>query len=203
MYRNGISSSKIAELCSAPSSTVRYHLQVAAAQDPGLRDEHRRALAAAQPRNTSAALQNLADVIGLHKTEGRLPTNTGATARERTLAVWLAKCRRQAAAGTLSPALRDGLNAIPNWDGPTARAVKDGARWQQRFEELSALRAAGGDWPRHKTLDGEERILGLWLNTQRANARAGRLDPAKEKLLDGSLPGWREGRTRGGRRRTP
>lgn len=202
MYRKGLPSAKISELCGVPYSTVRFHLQKAASQEPGLREEHRRALAAAKPGPSRAALRNLADVITLHETDGRLPATIGATARERTLSVWLARCRREAAAGTLSPELRKGLSVIPGWDGPSSRAVRDEARWRQRFQELTQLRTAGGDWPRHqKTDDAHERTLGVWLHGQRIDYRAGRLDPAKLKNLNDFLPGWREGRGhRGGRR---
>ncbi|MFJ5862464.1 helicase associated domain-containing protein [Pseudarthrobacter sp. NPDC092439] len=202
MYRKGLPSAKIAALCGVPSSTVRFHLQKAAGQEPGLREEHRRALAAAKPGPSRAAMRNLADVIALHQAEGRLPAPSGATARERTLSVWLARCRREAAAGTLSAELREGLSVVPGWYGPSARAIRDEARWRQRFEELIQLRAGGGDWPRHqKTLDEQERALGLWLHSQRISARHGVMGPAKVKLLDSALPGWREGRGRRGGRR--
>lgn len=202
MYRRGLPSAKIAALCGAPSSTVRFHLQKAAGQEPGLREEHRRALAAAKPGPSRAAMRNLAGVIALHQAEGRLPAPSGATTRERTLSVWLARCRREAAAGALAAELREGLSVLPGWDGPSARAVRDETRWRQRFEELTQLRVDGGDWPRHqKTLNEQERVLGLWLHSQRISARQGVMDPAKVKLLDSSVPGWREGRGhRGGRR---
>ncbi|MFD5277514.1 helicase associated domain-containing protein [Pseudarthrobacter sp. NPDC058362] len=202
MYRKGLPSAKISGLCGVPSSTVRFHLQKATDQEPGLREEHRRAMAGAKPGPSRAALRNLSDLIALHQAEERLPATSGATARERTLAGWLARCRREATAGTLSSGLREGLSVIPGWDGPSARELRDEARWRQRFQELTQLRAGGGDWPRHqKTADEQERALGLWLHGQRISARHGRMDPAKVKLLDSSVPGWREGRGhRGGQR---
>lgn len=126
----------------------------------------------------------------------------GKSARERALESWLANRRRQAAEGTLSPAYREGLAVIPDWDKTSRSKADDEARWQQRLEELLRIRAAGGDWPRHqKTDDLNERILGVWLHGQRIEYRAGRLDPAREKKLNEILPGWREGRGhRGGRR---
>lgn len=202
MYRCGVPAPKIAVMAGAAATTVRYHLQIAASQDPGLRTAHHEAVAGAKPEVSAAALRNMNEVVALYLAEGGLPSNTGATARERTLGVWLYRRRREAAAGTLSPALRDGLAVIPGWNGPTARQAQDDARWQLRLEELATLRAGGGDWPRHqKTDDAHERTLGVWLHGQRIDYRAGRLNPAKLTKLNEFLPGWRQGRGhRGGRR---
>lgn len=203
MYRKGLPASKIATITRAAETTVRYHLQLAVQADPRLRDEHQAALAAPAPRITQAGLRNLADILTFHQTEGRLPTTGGKTPKERALGAWLLHRRQESAAGTLSPTYRDGLAAITGWDSPSTRKADDEARWQQRLKDLQALRAAGGDWPRHaKTDDQHERMLGVWLHGQRIDYRAGSLDPAKEKLLDDLLPGWREGRGHRGGRRT-
>ncbi|MGX1163485.1 helicase associated protein [Arthrobacter sp. SLBN-100] len=202
-YRQGTPASKIATAAGVAETTVRYHLQIAAREDPRIRDEHQAALAPATPRTTEAGLRNLADVLEFHEAHGRLPVSHGKTARERALAAWLANRRRQSAEGGLSRTYRDALAVIPGWDKPSTRKAEDDERWQQRLEELQKVRAAGGDWPRHqKTEDPHERTLGVWLHGQRIDYRAGRMDPAKEQKLNNLLPGWREGRGhRGGRRR--
>lgn len=204
MYRKGIPTSKIATLEGVAETTVRYHLQIAARADPGLRAEHKAALAPAKPRTSEVGLRNLADVLAFQQAEGRLPVTGGKSRRERALAAWLANRRRQAAEGTLSPVYRDALSVIPGWDESSRRKADDEARWKQRLKEIRRIRAAGGDWPRHqKTDDKHERSLGVWLHGQRIDYRAGRLAPAKEKKLNELLPGWREGRGhRGGRRKT-
>lgn len=208
MYRRGIPAPKIAAGAGVAATTVRYHLQIAVKEDPGLRAAHQAALDAAKPKVTASALRNMRgnmrEVVALYEAEGRLPGTASATARERTLGVWLYRRRREAAEGTLSPAIRDGLAVIPGWDGPSPRKARAEARWQLRLEELSAFRATGGDWPRHqKTDDAQERALGVWLHGQRIDYRAGRLDPTKLKKLNELLPGWMEGRGhRGGRRQT-
>ncbi|MBE4720513.1 helicase associated domain-containing protein [Pseudarthrobacter sp. AB1] len=202
MYRRGVPTSKIAALEGMAVTTIRYHLQIAARTDPGIRVEHTAALTSAKPRTPVAGLRNLNDVIAFFQAKGRLPATGGKTPRERALGVWLLRRRQEAAAGTLSSAYRDGLGAIPGWDSTSTRKADDQARWQQRLEELQKLRASGGDWPRHqKTDDTHERTQGVWLHGQRIDYRAGRLDPDKEKTLNELLPGWREGRGhRGGRR---
>ncbi|MET3174665.1 UNVERIFIED_ORG: hypothetical protein ABIB52_002516 [Arthrobacter sp. UYCu721] len=202
MYRKGIPTSKIAGIEHVAETTVRYHLQIAARAEPGIRDEHKAALPPPVRRTPEAGLQNLAAVITFHEAEGRLPVTHGKSARERALGAWLAHRRREAAQGTLSPIYREALAVVPGWAKPSTRKADDEARWQQRLEELQKLRAAGGDWPRHqKTDDAHERTLGVWLHGQRIDYRAGRLTPTKEKKLNEALPGWRDGRGhRGGRR---
>lgn len=204
MYRQGITSAKIAELAAAPASTVRYHLHAAKKTDPGLEDDH----AAARPKPagpSAAARRMLRDVVAFAAAAGRPPAAHAASPREARLGRWLYLRRREAQQGTLSSVLRDGLDVIPGWDDVAGRKAVDEARWQRRLEQLKTVRDARGDWPRHqKTPDAEERALGVWLHCQRINFHKGKLAPEKESLLNLLLPGWLEGRRRtGGRLRTP
>lgn len=73
MYRKGITTSKIAALEDVAVTTVRYHLQIAARAEPGIRDEHEAALPRPERQPPKAGLQNLADVIAFHGSQGRLP----------------------------------------------------------------------------------------------------------------------------------
>lgn len=198
MYQKGIPAAKIAAVTQVAESVVRYHIAIAAKQDPGLRGEHHAALPPIPAEVTEAGQRNLEDILAFYAAEGRLPVN-GRTARESTLAGWLTRRREQAAAGSLSPAYAQGLDRIPGWrDQPTKRDA-DAARWKQRLAEVTAYLAAGNDWPRHnKTEDHEERVLGVWLHTQRMDYRAGKLTPAKETRLNEVIPGWRQGRQRRG-----
>jgi len=202
LYRQGTPTAKIAASAGVAETTVRYHLQLAAKQDPAIRGEHKVALAPPLPRITDGGLRNLAEVLAFYDAQGRLPVGHGKTARERALASWLANRRREAGDGVLSPVYREALAVIPGWDTPSTRKAKDAERWQQRLQELQRVRSAGGEWPRHqKTDDRQERTLGVWLHQQRIDYRAGRMDPAKEEQLNRLLPGWREGRGRRGGRK--
>ncbi|MFC0058350.1 helicase associated domain-containing protein, partial [Streptomyces actinomycinicus] len=70
--------------------------------------------------------------------------------------------------------------------------------------ELHPRKVGGNDWPRHnKTEDRDERVLGVWLHTQRIDYRAGKLTAAKEAELNTVIPGWRQGRAHRGRHRRP
>ncbi|MET3164792.1 UNVERIFIED_ORG: hypothetical protein ABIB19_003223 [Arthrobacter sp. UYEF10] len=115
------------------------------------------------------------------------PGHGRSTARERALGVWLHRRRQDAAAGTLSPAYQ-ALNVIPDWDKQPTQSEVNAARWDRRMAELAAHRAAGNNRPLHKKAATEqERILGVWLHSQRINHRNETLNPAKEAQLDASL----------------
>lgn len=198
MYRQGIPAPKIAAGAGVAESVVRYHLAIAAKQDPNLRAAHKSALPAPAPRETDVGQRNAQDIVAFYEREGRLPV-VGRSKHESTLAGWLARQRKRAAAGNLSPVYAAALDQVPGWrDYPTKREA-DAVRWTQRLGEVTAYLAAGNEWPRHnKTDDQEERTLGVWLHTQRIDYRAGKLTAAKQKQLNKLIPGWRQGRKRPG-----
>lgn len=196
MYRQGISSPKIAAIKGMAASTVRYHLGVAFKADPALRDAHKAALGAVT-RQTSAGMQNLNDVMEFFEASKRLPSTGGKTARERALGAWLHRQRQLSDAGTISPTYSEGLSVIPGWDAGPSYQDRHEAQWEQRLQALIGYRAAGNEWPRHqKTDDVHERTLGIWLHGQRINRRDGTLTPEREKKLNELLPGWQAGRGR-------
>lgn len=204
MYRQGLTPAKIATTAGAGQSTVRYHLALAAAAEPSIRDEHR---AAARPpsvtRVTAAGLKNLNDTTALYKAEGRLPSTKSPSERERALAVWLLRRRQDNDRGILSPTYQHGLQEIPGWEQRT-RKTDDEKRWNQRLLELGAYMAAGNDWPLHReTATEEERVLGMWLHIQRMKYRRGELVQDNEAQLNAMLPAWRIGRVRGRPPRAP
>jgi len=87
MYRQGTATSKIAAAAGAAETTVRYHLAVAANQDPGLRAAHKAALPKTS-RVSDAGRRNLAEILAFYRAEGRPPI-PGRLPRESTLAGWL------------------------------------------------------------------------------------------------------------------
>lgn len=197
MYRLGLSRGKIAELTGAPLRTVGYHLTVARKLDPGLSAEHEEATAKWSKSVTGASMERMAQLVAWVQESGRYPSTKAEDKTERGLAAWLIRRRRESREGTLPSALRDGLNALPDWQD-LRRVRGDEARWQERLTALVKYRGSGQDWPRHKSnIDGLEHDLGVWLHTQRYKARCGALDPVKAAALDARLPGWRSGRTRG------
>ncbi|WP_258804211.1 Helicase associated domain protein [Pseudarthrobacter sp. NS4] len=204
LYRQGLTITKIAAAARVGESTVRYHLTLAAAKDPSLREDHRSAIMAAPTtRVTSDGLQNLEDTLDLYRTEGRLPSTKSPRARERALAMWLSRRRKDLDRGTLPRIYRNGLQEIPGWER-RARKDDDEAQWNLRLIQLSRYIAAGNDWPRHEKTDTEEeRLLGIWLHRQRIKFRKGKLPQHREIQLNKLLHGWRGGRLRGGAQGSP
>lgn len=197
MYRGGLTRSRIAALTGAPAATVGYHLSVARAADPDLQATHEQAVGGKKTQVTAQGRERMLELVAMVQDTGRYPSRTAGPAAERSLAAWLERRRRDAAAGTLAPVFSEGLGVLPDWQG-APRAVSDEVRWQGRLAALVKYRAAGHDWPRHKaTVTGEEHGLGVWLHFQRYKLRRGELEPAKAQALDESLPGWRTGRPRG------
>ena len=198
MYRLGLSRQRIAELVRAEPATVGYHLVIARRRDPELEAEHQTAADAAPvPHPSVRGLARMEEVITWISAEGRLPRDRSKDKGERSVARWLSYRRREAAEGTLDLAYRDGLSRVPEWAG-NHRAAAAEARWHDRLAELVDFRQEGNDWPRHHHYDSErEHTLGVWIHQQRYKRRRGELEPSKSMLLDGAIPGWQSGRTRG------
>lgn len=92
MYRQGLTTTQIAATAAAAPNTVRYHLAIAAATEPSIRDDHRNANHPKRTtRITPEGLQNLHDTIALYRAEGRLASSKSPSARERALATWLTR----------------------------------------------------------------------------------------------------------------
>jgi hypothetical protein len=125
MYRRGLSRGQIADLTGAAPATVGYHLGLARTLDPGLQNEHE--TAARKPAITGQGRERLQQVVAFVQETGRYPARGSDDVSERTLAAWLQRRRREAADGTLAPAYRQALAALPGWRG-TPRAVADKAR---------------------------------------------------------------------------
>lgn len=122
MYRQGLTAGRIAALCGAAQTTVRYHLQIAARAEPSLRDDHRAAAPTPARRLEIRSRQNLHDVLALYRAEQRLPRSKASSRRERTLYTWLVRRRQEFGNGTLSPTLKEALDEIGGWDTPRRAA---------------------------------------------------------------------------------
>lgn len=197
MYRRGLTGVQISRITGAPTRTVGYHLALAKKLHPELQSEHLKAGAGRHGRVTRRGLELMTQLIGMVEETGRFPSAKAPSKSERALAAWLNRRRNDERAGTLTPAFRDGLSNLLNWQG-TSRTVADEAKWRERLAALAAYRKLGNDWPRHEpTAVGTEHELGVWLHMQRYKERRGSLDIKRAAALDEAVPGWRLGRTRG------
>ena len=118
MYRQGLTTTKIAATAGVAKSTVRYHLAIAAQADPSIRDEHRNGT-----RHTTApsraGLRNINDTIALYKAEGRLPSSNSPSARERALATWLVRRRRTTTRAPSPPSTATACRKFPAGNNAT------------------------------------------------------------------------------------
>ena len=136
MYRRGLSRKKIAGLTGAPSSTVEKHIAAAKALDPDLRSEH----AAAGESASTPGMKRLLQVLAMVEATGRYPSRNADDESERKLAAWLRRRRRDAEAGILDPAIRDGMAVLPDWQRKPGDVAHE-AKWQKRLMALVAYRA--------------------------------------------------------------
>lgn len=197
LYRGGLSTNKITELTGAPPSTVRYHLAAAKAADPGLKAEHAAAAGRSTTQGKQPGLQRMNQVIAMVQATGRYPSTAADAAWERKLAAWLRRRRRDANAGVLDPAIRDGLSVLPDWRRRPGDLERESV-WQDRLAAVIDYRASGHDWPRRKKAETDaEHELGEWLHKQRGKLGRGTLSAEEAAALDAALPGWLTGRKRG------
>ena len=102
MYRQGLTTTKIAAMTGAAQSTVRYPGSgTTTATQPG-------------PNRPRGSLRGVQYTIALFKAEGRLPSSKSPSAQERALATWLLR-QRQTTTRARSPPPSDGLQEIPGW----------------------------------------------------------------------------------------
>ncbi|MBT2552702.1 helicase associated domain-containing protein [Arthrobacter sp. ISL-5] len=193
MYRKGLSRKKIAELTRNDVATVSHYISVAKTADPALHAEHAAAAKGSAARAVPG-LKRMHQVVAMVEATGRYPSRNAEDRAERELAQWLRRRRRDAEAGILNPVIREGLAALPDWQRKPREAAGQ-QKWQDRFRELVAYRAAGHPWPRATpTVTGKEHELGVWLRGQRYKYKHGQLQPARAQALDTALPGWITGR---------
>ncbi|WP_104140203.1 helicase associated domain-containing protein [Arthrobacter sp. ZGTC131] len=193
MYRKGLSRKQIAELTRSDVAAVSHYIAAAKTADPALHAEHAAAAKGSAARAVPG-LKRMHQVVAMVEATGRYPSRNAEDRAERELAQWLRRRRRDAEAGILNPVIREGLAVLPDWQRKPGEAAGQ-QKWQDRFKELVAYRAAGNPWPRTTpTATGLERDLGIWLRGQRYKYKHGQLPPARAQALDTALPGWSTGR---------
>ncbi len=125
MYRRGLSRGQISDQTGAPISTVGYHLTAARTADPALREEHFAAANGDAARATRRSVERMNELVGMVRQTGRYPATNAPDASERNLAAWLRRRRRDAAAGSLTRIIDDGLSVLPDWKTPKRAGRSD------------------------------------------------------------------------------
>ena len=109
---------------------------------------------------------------------------------------WVARCREDQRAGSLSPGQTSALADLPGW-----RWSASADQWERGISALRAFVSQYGHAsPQQKTtLDGFP--VGMWVHHRRKQYRSGRLPPPRANELE-SLPGWSWGQSRKGKQAT-
>lgn len=120
--------------------------------------------------------------------DGRLPSqNRGEKAC--VLYRWIEAQRRQHDAGNLTQDKLDALDRLGAWQG-VRRGYLD-EHWETRLRDVHRFRDVHGRLPIYDpTRRPEERLLAVWLGTQRTWQRKGRLRLDRRQRLNTVLPGW-------------
>lgn len=187
MYRQGLTVSKIATVCRHQVGTVSFHIRDRKGRDPSLESDHQ-ANYKKPSQITVGWMMNIATLEDFHEDNGHYPTLTDGTPEAR-LGPWLAAQRRALKRGELSPEKIAALDRLPGWTVPQ-RTVTDQARWDLRLEQVKDFCTEHGRWPRYRSDDEDEKVLGVWIYVQRSEAFNKRMKPHTRKRLDAVLPGW-------------
>jgi hypothetical protein len=191
MYRKGLTVGRIAAVCGALPQTVGSHIRAQRAADPDMAAEHVANRPAEKPRPPGADWRSSLEALAkFRESAGRYPTSHDRDPVNRRLANWLSIQRSSARAGRLDDERLRLLSVLPKWE-VDQRSAEEAARWRLRLEELRAFKASEGRWPQFRRPVGEhERVLGVWLHSQRQAFGDGRLDLDERRLLDETIPEW-------------
>jgi hypothetical protein len=190
MYGLGLSPERIAKLCRAELRAVRRVTARKDEKDPEF--FHRRlvvhdqpALPRQRPRLTwKQSYDNLAWFV---ETMGRLPSQLGST-WERQCHGFLYLQRKLHRAGSLTAEQVRLLDRIEGWFVPG----RPSDHWPQRFGAYTAFMQEHGHQPRSDAPSGStERVLRIWLWSQRRRLRNGTMPAERLALLDDRIPDWR------------
>ncbi|WP_416346386.1 helicase associated domain-containing protein [Arthrobacter sp. MI7-26] len=198
MYRRGLSTPKIAELCNVELTTVNWTIGRRSRSDPLLKAEHQRNAPTKPPEITLspqwlARLQEFAEFMEGHDVP---PRSTQTNPAERRLARWVRAQRKAAALGSLGAEKTAALDEVGSWRAPM-RSIQQDKVWSQRLDALAEFVAMRARLPNFKKPeDDTERKLGIWLHMQRQKQINGWLPANRRRLLDKHVSTWNTWRPR-------
>lgn len=100
------------------------------------------------------------------------------------LGTWVAKQRKDYTRGSLSSDRAERLEALPRWSWNLSAD-----KWEEAYQRLCEYIDHHGDALVPQSFVSEGIRLGNWVNTQRNNLAAGKLNPDRRKRLE-ALKGW-------------
>lgn len=205
MYARGLSIRQIAALCRVDYEKVRLHIRSQERRNPTLFGRrlilHDRPTPApappAQLRRTpwDTRFAQMQQFIDKHH---RLPQQLSPDPAERQLHRWLARQRENYTHDRMNAEQAQRLDTLGSWRG-TVLGDRE-THWRHVHADLLQFIQDTGRMPNRgsENATAQEDTLDVWIQTQRARARTGKLSPNRRHILDDSIPGWNQ--TRASRR---
>lgn len=151
-------------------------------------DHHGHALPGPYTKLWHSHLLELRDFIA---TTGHFPARSGTVPREAALYVWLTALRSAFTGLTLGFDKAQAMSILGDWMTPD-REIEGERRWWERLGQVEEFVAEHGRHPRYRHIEpGAERVLGVWVATQKHDLLHGTLSAERIVALDERLPWWR------------
>lgn len=197
MYLRGLSIRQIATWCRVEYEKVRLHIRSHERLDPSIFG--RRLIIHDRPKPASRPLTEplrtpwdvrFAQLQQFTTEHRRLPQQLSTDRVERQLHRWLARQRENYTHGRMEKGQAEQLDSLGQWRG---RVLGDrDAHWRNIHGQLVRFIEANGRMPQRSNDGGDpqEATLDIWVQTQRAKARAGKLTRERRAVLDATVPRW-------------
>ena len=197
MYVRGLTIRQIATLCRVDYEKVRLHIRSRERRDPTLLG--RRLLlhdqpAPAPPQPAAPYREPWQDKFAQLRTFvrrwRRFPQQLSTDPEEKSLHRWLRHQRARYTEGRMSEDQSRQLNTLGAWRGNVIGDRE--THWRSVHTQLLGFIQATGRMPHRQNENATEleATLDVWIQTQRAKARAGKLSYTRRHTLDQTVPGW-------------
>lgn len=197
MYARGLTIRQIATLCRVDYEKVRLHIRSQERRDPTL--PGRRLIlhdqpAPAPPQPAAPYRVPWEDKFAQLRTfvrrRRRFPQQLSPNPEEKSLHRWLRHQRTRYTQGRMSEDQSRQLDTLGPWQG-TMLGDRE-THWRTVHTQLLAFIQDTGRMPHRENEDATalEATLDVWIQTQRAKARTGKLTPTRRHTLDQTVPGW-------------
>ena len=197
MYVRGLTIRQIATLCRVDYEKVRLHIRSRERRDPTLLG--RRLLlhdqpAPAPPQPAAPYREPWQDKFAQLRTFvrrwRRFPQQLSTDPEEKSLHRWLRHQRARYTAGRMTEDQSRSLDTLGQWRGAVIGDRE--THWRNVHAQLLQFIQDTGRMPHRQNENATEleATLDVWIQTQRAKARAGKLSPTRRRILDDTVPGW-------------
>ncbi|WP_104119090.1 helicase associated domain-containing protein [Arthrobacter sp. B1805] len=198
MYIRGLTIRQIATLCRIDYEKVRLHIRSRERRDPTI--PGRRLLvhdqpAPVPPQPAAPYREPWEDKFALLRSfvqdRGRFPQQLSPNPEEKGLHRWLRHQRARYTEGRMTEDQSRQLDTLGQWRGNVIGDRE--THWRTVHNQLLQFIQDSGRMPHRQNENATEleATLDIWIQTQRAKARAGKLTPTRREILDRTVPSWK------------